>query len=145
MSSNSTKEKQQNFKHLVENAGKQLGEKHFELLQQFHHVIWFGDTNYRINGVKAEEVVKYIADKKIPDLWNLDTLMSDLKRGRSFWRFKEPRPRHDFYPTYKKIPNRTLDNPHKRPLREIQKIYRTKYKEPIYKGGSIHDRIPSFL
>ena len=27
---------------------------------------------------------------------------------------------------------------------QLDKIYRTKYKEPFYKGGLIQDRIPSF-
>ncbi len=28
--------------------------------------------------------------------------------------------------------------------RRLQQVYRTKYKEPFYKGGTVQDRIPSF-
>jgi len=144
MSSNTTKEKQKNFRDLMENVGRRLGDKHFDLLEQFHHIIWFGDTNYRITQMMPEEVVQNIADRKIDAIWQADSLMTDLRRMKSFWHFKEPRPRNDFYPTYKKIPQRRLDNPHHKTLQEVNSIYRTKYKEPIYKGGAIHDRTPSF-
>jgi len=144
MSSNSPKDRQQNFKTICEKAGEKLGEKHFDLLEQFHHVVWFGDTNYRITTLTAKEVVQHIHERKFDDLWNHDSLMRDLLRCRVFFGFKEPRPRPDFYPTYKKIPERKIDYPHMQTIEKIETIYRTKYKEPMYKGGGVHDRIPSF-
>ena len=95
----------------------------------------------------------------LQSLWEADSLKQELRTRKecAFKRFKEPVPRLDFYPTYKKKPNRQLDfdqNPRhlstmsatsqQSSLSQLDKIYTTKYKEPFYKGGLIQDRVPSF-
>ena len=159
MSSNSTDAKLEHFKILVNKTGDSLGCGGFDLLQQFHHIVWFGDLNYRITSLTADTVLQKMALGNLEDLWAADSLNDELKTRQkcAFKNFKEPRPRLDFYPTYKKKPNRQLDfdqNPlelksmsaasQQSSLSQLDKIYTTKYKEPFYKGGLIQDRIPSF-
>ena len=159
MSSNSTDAKLEHFKILVNKCGDGLGCSGFDLLQQFHHIVWFGDLNYRITTLTADAVLQKMALGNLSSLWEADSLNQELKHRKqcAFKNFNEPRPRLDFYPTYKKKPNRQLDfdqNPkelrnssassQQSSLSQLDKIYTTKYKEPFYKGGLIQDRIPSF-
>merc|ERR1719242_1270303 len=111
MSSNSTDAKLEHFKILVNKCGEALGCSGFDLLQQFHHIVWFGDLNYRITSLSAHTVLLKMASGKLQELWESDSLKQELKTRRecAFKRFKEPVPRLDFYPTYKKNPHRQLD------------------------------------
>eukprot|EP01084_Bolivina_argentea_P254663 428176_1 len=159
MSSNSTKDKLDHFKILVNKTGDTLGCSGFDLLTQFHHIIWFGDLNYRITTLTADNVLQNMALGNLSALWNYDSLRISQRTNKlyAFKGFEEPIPRLDFYPTYKKKPNRQLDfdqNPkelknmsassQQSSLSQLDKIYTTKYKEPFYKGGTVQDRIPSF-
>lgn len=107
--------------------------------------------------MKADDVLLHMAMGQVDKIWNADSLLTELKNGRVFYNFHEPKPRKDFYPTYKKKPNRQFDfarNPEdlkqasvssqETCLSLLDKTYRTKYKEPFYKGGTVQDRIPSF-
>ena len=145
------------YKTIVKNAGSKLGCNGFHLLEQFHHIVWFGDLNYRIKSLSADQVKLYMAKGELNEIWQADTLRRELRNHRVFYKFQEPFPRKDFYPTYKKKPDRRLDwarNPedlkqasqssHETCMSLLDQIYRTKYKEPFYKGGSVQDRIPSF-
>eukprot|EP01084_Bolivina_argentea_P174178 301701_1 len=93
-----------------------------------------------------------MATGNLVKLWQCDSLNIELKDNKqcAFKNFDEPIPRLDFYPTYKKKPNRQLDfdqNPkilknmgassQQTSLSQLDKIYTTKYKEPFYKGGLI--------
>ncbi len=162
MSSNSCDAKLEHFKILVNKSGDTMGCSGFDLLTQFHHIIWFGDLNYRIQTLTADNVLQNMALGNLNKLWSHDSLTiqwKNKKKGKqsAFKNFREPKPRLDFYPTYKKKPNRQLDfdqNPlelramsassQQSSLSQLDKIYTTKYKEPFYKGGSVQDRTPSF-
>jgi len=151
LSSNLPKDKQRNYRKMIQDVGA-LGDKHFSILSQVHHVVVFGDLNYRIRDISADEVLHLIEKEgSARTLWDHDTLKKDIKQEMAFAGFREPRPRSDFLPTYKKKPNRKvemkkIDNG-KLDLKDsswLHDVYRTKYKEPMYKGGSLQDRIPSF-
>ncbi|ETO30607.1 hypothetical protein RFI_06515 [Reticulomyxa filosa] len=42
-----------------------LGLPAFHLLEQFHHVVWFGDLNYRLEDITGEQVSLFLKKKKI--------------------------------------------------------------------------------
>jgi len=154
LSSNLPKDKQRNYRKMIQDVGA-LGDKHFSILSQVHHVVVFGDLNYRIRDISADEVLQKIEKEgSSRTLWDHDTLKTILKKdiqGMAFAGFREPRPRADFLPTYKKKPNRKVEikkfKSGKLDVKDsswLHDVYRTKYKEPMYKGGSLQDRIPSF-
>lgn len=152
LSSNAPKDKQRNYRKMIQDVGA-LGDKHFSILSQVHHVVVFGDLNYRIMDISAEEVLGEIEKHESSrTLWQHDTLTKDIEKRRAFADFREPRPRLDFLPTYKKKPNRTVEiKKYKNGKLDVKsdsswlhEVYRTKYKEPMYKGGNVQDRIPSF-
>jgi len=154
LSSNLPKDKQRNYRKMIQDVGA-LGDKHFSILSQVHHVVVFGDLNYRIRDISADEVLRKIEKEgSSRTLWDHDTLKNISKKnttGMAFAGFREPRPRADFLPTYKKKPNRKVEikkfKSGKLDVKDsswLHDVYRTKYKEPMYKGGSLQDRIPSF-
>ena len=97
MSSNSTDAKLEHFKILVNKCGDQLGCSGFDLLQQFHHIVWFGDLNYRITSLTADNVLQMMALGNLKKLWKADSLKTELKNKKrtAFKNFKEPIPRLD--------------------------------------------------
>ncbi|RHY04896.1 hypothetical protein DYB25_003168 [Aphanomyces astaci] len=115
------------------NLGKVMGHPYFDLTQQFHHVVWMGDLNYRIVKMDATEVCRLLTEDRIEELHDRgDGLLNDRKQG-IFEGFKEPDKFHNFYPTYKKFPLRghvDMDDP-----RWPERVYRVLYKEPFYKGN----------
>jgi len=151
LSSNLPRDKQRNYRKMIQDVGA-LGDKHFSILSQVHHVVVFGDLNYRIRDISAEDVLRKIKQEgSSRTLWKHDTLIKDIQNEMAFAGFREPRPRADFLPTYKKKPNREVEikkfKSGKLDLKDsswLNDVYRTKYKEPMYKGGSLSDRIPSF-
>jgi len=154
LSSNQPRNKQKNWRFMVEDVGA-LGDKDFSIISQVHHVVVFGDLNYRIVSLSAEEVLEEITKKESAlHLWKdpgRDTMRKDIDSHQAFANFREPQPRGDFLPTYKKIPGRKVeievDNTGKLDVKDnswLNEVYRIKYKEPMYKGGSVADRIPSF-
>lgn len=111
MSSNSTDTRLEQFKVLVKKLVDSLGCAGFDLLQQFHHIVWFGSLNYRITSLTAGAVSQRMALGSLMEQWKADPLNDELKKGKTcaFKNFKEPRPRLDFYPTYMKTLGRQLD------------------------------------
>ncbi|RQM26208.1 hypothetical protein B5M09_003267 [Aphanomyces astaci] len=124
------------------NLGKVMGHPYFDLTQQFHHVVWMGDLNYRIVKMDATEVCRLLTEDRIEELHDRgDGLLNDRKQG-IFEGFKEPDKFHNFYPTYKKFPLRghvDMDDP-----RWPERVYRVLYKEPFYKGGQVKKRVPGW-
>ncbi|ETO18839.1 hypothetical protein RFI_18406, partial [Reticulomyxa filosa] len=106
-------------------------------------------------------VLKYMSWGQMEKVWKKDTLKEEMIQGQAFAPFREPVPRLDFYPTYKKKPDRRYDfdddplqiandqslqssNAGADRRRRLQDVYRTKFKVPFYKGGTVQDRLPSF-
>ncbi|OQR92803.1 hypothetical protein ACHHYP_03187 [Achlya hypogyna] len=122
--------------------GKVMGHPYFDLTEQFHHVVWMGDLNYRIVNMDASDVLRLLSANKIDELHERgDGLLNDRKHG-IFDGFIEPRKFPDFYPTYKKFPLRGAVDTSVPDWPE--RVYRTLYKEPFYKGGQVKKRVPGW-
>lgn len=48
------------YQSLIEQLGNALGNEYFQLCEQFHHVLWIGDLNYRLARVSSERVLEAI-------------------------------------------------------------------------------------
>ncbi|CAK4656002.1 hypothetical protein LEN26_009860 [Aphanomyces euteiches] len=117
------------------NLGKVMGNPHFDLTEQFHHIVWMGDLNYRIVKMDATEVLDLLRENRIQELHERgDGLLNDRSQG-IFEGFVEPTKFLNFYPTYKKFPLRGLINMDD--SRWPEQVYRVLYKEPFYKGKYI--------
>ncbi|ETO30606.1 hypothetical protein RFI_06514 [Reticulomyxa filosa] len=98
---------------------------------------------------------------QLEKIWKKDSLKEEMEKGQAFSPFREPIPRLDFYPTYKKKPDRHYDfdddplaiasnkdlqssQAQKDRRQRLHSVYQTKFKVPFYKGGAIQDRLPSF-
>ncbi|OQR89963.1 hypothetical protein THRCLA_09497 [Thraustotheca clavata] len=122
--------------------GRVMGHPSFDLTEQFHHVVWMGDLNYRIVNMESNEVLRLLTANKIDELHERgDGLLNDRQKG-IFEGFIEPRKWPTFYPTYKKFPLRGPVDTTKPDWPE--QVYRTLYKEPFYKGGQVKKRVPGW-
>lgn len=79
--------------------GLQLGYDDISCLNQFHHVIWLGDLNYRID-LPAEKVKQCIAEKNYAFLLKNDQLKLAIRSEESFQGFFEAE-NFSFPPTFK--------------------------------------------
>jgi hypothetical protein len=70
-----------------------------------------------------------------------DELRQEIRACEAFSPFSEPIPQPDFYPTYKKIENREMTD---YTSDWVSTVYRTRYKEQIYKGGKVKERTPGY-
>lgn len=119
------------------------------LATAFHHLVWMGDFNCRIQEVNSARAVELLAANRIADLVAYDELQygpyaEDLASDR----FVEPP--LTFLPTYKKLPGRpplwiaqgTGDKEGGRrwPLLE----YATAHRQRWYKGGRMKESVPSW-
>lgn len=141
--------RREHFQQIVAALGSQLGESGFHLNEQFHHIVWFGDLNYRLvdtsgNAMPVESAVKMLEDKRLcRTLYEShDELLRERKAQNVFYGFREPVPFPNFYPTYKKIEGR---NPvdYTDPS-WVRHTYRIQQKQPFYKGGTVKDSVPGF-
>eukprot|EP01083_Nonionella_stella_P105426 303240_1 len=128
---------------LVDRIGKAFGNSFFQMLEQFHHIVIFGDLNYRLNSIDSRTALRMITDKQLTALRWHDGLVQDMNDEKIFFGFKEPIPDSTFEPTYKKFEQRTsiID---RSDLSWVYSVYRTMYKQPWYKRGQVEQRIPSF-
>lgn len=143
LSSNAVADRRNGYKQLVEKAGNSLGDRYFQLLEQFHHVVFFGDLNYRIDNMKGDKALKLISSGRIDELLDHDQLYKEMLNGTTFADFKEPRFAPDFIPTYKKKEARPVPTDWNDP-KWADLMYRTLFKEAFYKGGKKVIRVPSF-
>lgn len=89
-------ERQANYMRIVQHL--QLGMRGFDILNQFRHVVWLGDFNYRIDH-NFHEVCKMVEDKKWAELVQYDQLTNEKEANNVFWGFTEEK--LDFPPTYR--------------------------------------------
>jgi hypothetical protein len=87
-----------------------LGRKEFELTQQFHHVFWAGDLNYRVE-LPFDDAVSHALQGPagLPPLRAADQLEREKGAGRAFWGFREAPVK--FAPTYKCVIPSPADAP----------------------------------
>ena len=79
----------------------QLGDKKlsvFDPTNQFHHVFFFGDLNYRVQ-LPVDTVLELIKQRQLNDLFRADQLQHQRARGNVLWGFEESQP--TFVPTYR--------------------------------------------
>ena len=48
------------FRELCKVLGAKLGNPFFQITEQFHHVVWMGDLNYRCSDIAAEDALACI-------------------------------------------------------------------------------------
>jgi Endonuclease/Exonuclease/phosphatase family 2 len=60
LSASKPEDRKENYRHIVDEAGRAIGDANFQLLEQFHHVVFFGDLNYRTRGLDASHVLRFI-------------------------------------------------------------------------------------
>ena len=76
----------------------QLNSQSIDITNQFDHIFWFGDLNYRID-LSREEVLKVIAEKNWNYLLKRDQLIRQMNEKTCFVGFDEET--IVFRPTYK--------------------------------------------
>lgn len=54
--------RRQQYMDLCERLGKKMGARGFQLNEQFHHVIWMGDLNYKCHTINAEQAMSLITE-----------------------------------------------------------------------------------
>ena len=67
-----------------------LGSKDEDLLEQFDHVFWFGDLNYRVE-MEFNHVVNLVEQCQFEQLWATDQLAREIAAGNVFNEFQEVR------------------------------------------------------
>jgi hypothetical protein len=135
--------RREQIRNLNASLGRVMGHYSFDLTEQFHHVVWMGDMNYRIVLLDPQMVLHMIEEGRNLELHDkFDGLLNDRRNGGVFEGFTEPHKFPDFYPTYKKFPKRGAVN-ETLPLWPSL-VWRVLYKEPFYKGGKVKKRVPGW-
>ncbi len=67
---------------LCKSLGK-LGDPNFQLNEQFHHVVWMGDLNYRCSGISGETAKEIITSGNMDQLLQHDDLLKAKVRTYS--------------------------------------------------------------
>ncbi|CAH0480425.1 unnamed protein product [Peronospora belbahrii] len=135
--------RREQIRNLNASLGRIMGHYSFDLTEQFHHVVWMGDLNYRIVFLDPQMVLHMLEEGRNFELHDkFDGLLNDRRNGGVFEGFTEPHKFPDFYPTYKKFPKRGIVN-EKLPLWPSL-VWRVLYKEPFYKGGKVKKRVPGW-
>lgn len=135
--------RREQVRNLNANLGKVMGHYSFDLTEQFHHVVWMGDMNYRIVHLDPQMVLHMLAEGRNLELHDkFDGLLNDRRTSGIFEGFTEPNKFPDFYPTYKKLPKRGFVNETLPSWPTL--VYRVLYKEPFYKGGKVKKRVPGW-
>jgi hypothetical protein len=135
--------RREQIRNLNANLGKVMGHASFDLTEQFHHVVWMGDMNYRIVHLDPDIVLHMLEEGRNIELHDkFDGLLNDRRNFGVFDGFSEPNKFPDFYPTYKKFPKRGRVNYRSPSWSRL--VYRVLYKEPFYKGGKVKKRVPGW-
>lgn len=134
-------DRRKGYRLLMKQLGHLLCNHRFELQSLFHHIVFFGDLNYRTSGISSDKAIELIECGDLDQLRAYDELLIDMEVNQAFPGFWEPGFKKDFFPTYKKKETRPLLD---KKSDWVQETYRTRYKEPWYKSGKTKDRIPSY-
>lgn len=92
-------DREEDFREITRNI--QVGIPGKPLTQQFNHVIWVGDLNYRIDDIAPDKCVELINASEWGELYKNDQLNKQRTDGKVFYLFKEGE--LNFPPTYKHI------------------------------------------
>lgn len=91
----------QNYRDIIKGLTMSLGQKHlgnFDITNQFHHVFWLGDLNYRVQE-DIQVLLTKIQDKELGQLLDRDQLRKAQKDKQAFCGFREAD--ITFLPTYR--------------------------------------------
>lgn len=86
----------QDYSSLVE--GLEFGKKKSDVINQFHHVFWMGDLNYRVDASR-ESILHNIQYGNWGAMLRNDQLIHEMNAFRTFYKFKEGR--IHFRPSYR--------------------------------------------
>ena len=81
LAANSQTKRIEHYRKISSKLGAKIGLKDFELTEQFRHIVWMGDVNYRLVDVDAETVLSRIALGRRRELFELDGLVLHQKQG----------------------------------------------------------------
>jgi hypothetical protein len=124
------------IRELIINLGSKSGEKGWNLNEQFHHILWCGDLNYRLvdstgNLIPEESSCQMLEDNLSLTLFDKHDELNQEKRNKFiFYGFREPTPAPDFFPSYKKISNRQKQDYSKKDW--VKKTYQTAKKDNFW-------------
>ncbi|KAA0164995.1 hypothetical protein FNF28_03618 [Cafeteria roenbergensis] len=132
------------YRDVCKSLGAKLGNSFFQLNEQFHHVVFMGDFNYRCERIGGEEALALIrrgaAHSRLLPLH--DSMLRHRAETGAWDGYDEPPMAPTLWPTYKKY--------EQRPLTDTTVdgwaagVYRIKFREPVYKGGRVMDRVPGW-
>ncbi|ANQ08282.1 Uncharacterized protein PCOAH_00024330 [Plasmodium coatneyi] len=105
----------------------------------FHHVIWMGDFNFRVQGIRLDKAVRCLQTNNLKELLKYDEGNSAYSYDLSISFQELP---ICFLPTYKKNGNRPVIN--RNDANWVQKEYKLVHNIKWYKGGRQESRIPSW-
>merc|ERR1712130_263550 len=88
--------RENDYKKIIEKMD--IGIRDIDILNQYHHVIWLGDLNYRIER-EWEEVLDLVENKNWIGLAQCDQLVQEMAEMKVFVKFTEGS--LDFAPTYR--------------------------------------------
>ncbi|CAI5734187.1 unnamed protein product [Hyaloperonospora brassicae] len=92
--------RREQIRNLNASLGRVMGHYSFDLTEQFHHVVWMGDMNYRIVLLDPQMVLHMLEEGRNLELHDkFDGLLNDRRNGGVFEGFTEPHKFPDFYPT----------------------------------------------
>lgn len=115
-----------------------------DLASASSHVVWVGDFNYRIRGLGTDAVAELLRTGRHMELHDeFDCLADDLAMVPALASFREPVKWPTFLPTYKKLPGRSAQHSED-DADWPRRVYRLRYREPLYKGGRVKDRVPAW-
>eukprot|EP01069_Polyplicarium_translucidae_P001964 Polyplicarium_translucidae@DN1871_c0_g1_i2.p1 len=122
---------------------EQMAEGNFaqppRLVDAFHHVVWMGDFNARLQNLKAAKAVEMLKLGHVQALFSFD----EFQQQEWNWDMKSDQFEESevtFLPTYKKSPMRRLQ-PHSC---KVEDEYALQYRSQWYKGGRTRHAVPSW-
>jgi len=98
---NKTEDRNEHFRAIVRGLTpsiRQINNTSIDITNQFDHLFWIGDLNYRIE-LPREEVMEFIAEKNWNALLRRDQLKREIEQNTAFMNFEEEI--IVFKPTYK--------------------------------------------
>lgn len=132
------------YRDVCKSLGAKIGNSFFQLNEQFHHVVFMGDYNYRCERISGDDALALIrrgaAHSRLQP--EFDSMVRHRRETRAWDGYDEPPMAPTLWPTYKKFENR----PHTDTTVGgwAASVYRIKFREPVYKGGRVMDRVPGW-
>jgi hypothetical protein len=132
------------YRDICKTLGAKVGNSFFQLNEQFHHVVFMGDYNYRCERISGDDALALIrrgaAHSRLQP--EFDSMVRHRRETRAWDGYDEPPMAPTLWPTYKKFENRPDTDT--AVAGWAAAVYRIKFREPVYKGGRVMDRVPGW-